>query len=324
MKAAFYTKAKSGKILELTDVEQPIPDDKEVVIRVRAASVNPLDWRMKTKRPGVDVAGEIIAVGQGVTQFKAGDAVFGAGNGTFAEYARASANKLALKPERVTFEQAAAVPIAGLTALQALRDKGHIQPQQKILINGASGGIGTFAVQIAKTFGGNVTGVCSTRNVELVRSLGADRIIDYTREDFTDDNHRYDLILDNVGNRTLSAMKRVLNPHGKCVMAGAPKKMSAVFTRIVKAFVWSQFLRQQFRFFIANINHNDLTLLCELIQAGKVSPRIDKRYSLVQTADAHRVRGARARSRESPDRGRIVFRNRPFHENFAVWSVELS
>jgi NADPH:quinone reductase-like Zn-dependent oxidoreductase len=286
MKAAFYTKAKSGKMLEIKDLEQPVPKDKEVVLRVRAASVNPLDWRMKAQRPGVDVAGEIVAVGRAVTQFKPGDAVFGVGNGTFAEYACAPEAKLALKPESVSFEQAAAVPVAGLTALQALRDKGHVQPQQKLLINGAAGGIGTFAVQIAKAFGANVTGVCSTKNVELVRSLGTDRVIDYTREDFTERSERYDLILDNVGNRTLSAMKRVLNPHGKCVMAGAPKKLSAVFTRILKAFAWSPFLRQKFKFFIANINRDDLTLFCDLIRAGKVSPIIDRRYSLTQTADA--------------------------------------
>ena len=286
MKAACYTKAKLGKILEIKDLEQPLPNDKEVVLRVRAASVNPLDWRMKAKRPGVDVAGEVVAVGQAVTQFRVGDAVFGGGYGTFAEFACAREDKLALKPESVSFEQAAAVPIAGLTALQGLRDKGHVQPQQKVLINGAAGGIGTFAVQIAKSFGAHVTGVCSTKNVQLVRSLGADRIIDYTREDFTESSERYDLILDNVGNRTLSAMKRVLNLRGKCVMAGAPKKLPAVLIRILKAFAWSRVLQQEFRFFIANINRDDLTTFGELIQAGKVSPVIDRRYSLTQTAEA--------------------------------------
>lgn len=286
MKAAVYTKAKSRKILEIKELDQPIPKDKEVVLKVRAASVNPLDWRMKTQRPGVDVAGEIVTIGRAVTLFKPGDAVFGVGHGTFAEYACAPEGKLARKPESVSFEQLAAVPIAGLTALQALRDKAHLRPQQKILINGAAGGVGTFAVQIAKSFGANVTGVCSTRNVELVRSLGADRVIDYTREDFTEDSERYDLILDNVGNRTLSSMRRVLTPDGKCVMAGAPKKLSAVFTRILKAFVWSPFLRQKFKFFIANVNSDDLTLLCDLIRGGKVTPVIDRRFPLTQTADA--------------------------------------
>lgn len=204
---------------------------------------------------------------------KPGDAVFGVGRGTFAEYACALEDKLARKPETASFEQMAAVPVAGLTAFQALRDKGQLQPQQKILINGAAGGIGTFAVQIAKSFGANVTGVCSTRNVELVRSLGADRVVDYAREDFTEGSERYDLILDNVGNRTLSSMKRVLTPHGKCVIAGAPKELSAVFTRTLKAFAWSPFLRQKFKFFIANINRDDLTLFCELMKTEKYPRR---------------------------------------------------
>jgi NADPH:quinone reductase-like Zn-dependent oxidoreductase len=241
---------------------------------------------MKTERPGVDVAGEVVAVGRTVTQFKLGDAVFGAGRGAFAEYVCAREAKLALKPEGVSFEQAAAVPIAGLTALQALRDKGQLQPGQKVLINGAAGGIGTFAVQITKSFGANVTGVCSTKNVELVRSLGADRVIDYTREDFTQDSERYDLLLDNVGNRTLSAMKRVLSPNGKCVMAGAPKELWAVFTRLLKTLAWWLFLRQRFQFFIANITPDDLTTLCGLIKDGKLTPVIDRRYPLTQAADA--------------------------------------
>lgn len=286
MKAAVYTRAKSGKVLELKNLEQPTPKDNEVVLRVRAASVNPLDWRVKDKRPGVDVAGEIVAIGGSVTRFKPGDAVFGGGKGAFAEYACASAAKLAPKPESVSFEQAAAVPIAGLTALQALRDKGHLQPGQKVLINGAGGGIGTFAVQIAKSFGANVTGVCSTRNVEFVRSLGADRVIDYTREDFTHDNERYDLLLDNVGNRPLWAMKRVLKPNGKCVMTGAPKELWRALVRVLKGFLWPPFLRQKFKFLVANINREDLTTFGELIKARKVIPMIDRRYPLTQTADA--------------------------------------
>jgi NADPH:quinone reductase-like Zn-dependent oxidoreductase len=221
-----------------------------------------------------------------VTQFKLGDAVFGLCKGAFAEYACALEAKLVRKPESLSFDQAAAVPVAGLTALQGLRDKGHLQPGQKVLINGAAGGIGTFAVQIAKSFGANVTGVCSTKNVELVRSLGADRIIDYTCDDFTQDSERYDLLLDNVGNRTLSAMRRVLGPNGKCVMAGAPKELWAVLTRLLKAFAWSQFIRQKFKFFIAKMNRDDLTTLCELIKAGKLIPEIDRRYPLDETADA--------------------------------------
>ncbi|MGO9561021.1 MAG: NAD(P)-dependent alcohol dehydrogenase [Candidatus Korobacteraceae bacterium] len=286
MKAAVYTKGKSGKVLEIRDLEQPVPKDNEILVRVRAASVNPLDWRMKTERPGVDVAGEIVAVGRMVAQFRPGDVVFGVGKGAFAEYVCASEAKLAPKPEGVTFEQAASVPIAGLTALQALRDRGHLQPGQKVLINGAAGGIGTFAVQIAKSFGANVTGVCSTKNVDLVRSLGADRVIDYTREDFTQDSRRYDLLLDNVGNRSLFSMRRVLSPNGKCVMTGAPKEMWKVLTRLLKAFAWPPFLRQKFRFFVANINRDDLTTFGELIKAGKVTSVIDRRYPLAQTADA--------------------------------------
>lgn len=269
----------------MKDLEQPVPQDNEVVLRVRAASVNPLDWRMKTERPGVDVAGEIVAVGRMVTQFRPGDAVFGAGKGSFAEYVCAAEAKLARKPESVSFEQAASVPIAGLTALQALRDKGRLQPGQKVLINGAAGGIGTFAVQIAKSFGANVTGVCSTKNVELVRSLGADRVIDYTREDFTQGGS-YDLLLDNVGNRTLLSMRRVLSPHGKCVMTGAPREMWKALARLLKASAWPPFLRQKFQFLIANINQDDLTTFGELIKGGKVTPVIDRCYPLTQTADA--------------------------------------
>lgn len=286
MKAAIYSKGELGKVLEITDLEQPVPKDNEVLLRVRAASVNPLDWRMKSPRPGVDVAGEVVAVGRGVTQFKPGDAVFGAGTGTFAEYARAAEIKLAAKPESVTFEQAAVMPIAGLTALQGLRDKGGLQPGEKVLINGAAGGIGTFAVQIAKSFGADVTGVCSTKNIELVRSLGADRVIDYTREDFTEDSQRYDLLLDNVGNRTLSDMKRVLKPNGKCIMAGAPKTLSAVFARIFEAFARSLFLRQKFTFFVAKIKKDDLTTLCELTKAEKLTPVIDRQYPLADTSAA--------------------------------------
>jgi NADPH:quinone reductase-like Zn-dependent oxidoreductase len=286
MKAAVYTKTKSGKVLEMKDLEQPVPKNNEVVIRVRAASVNPLDWRMKSQRPGVDVAGQVVAIGGRVTQFKPGDAVFGTCKGAFAEYACAPEATFVPKPESVSFEQAAAVPIAGLTALQGLRDRGHLEPGQRVLINGAAGGIGTFAVQIAKSFGANVTGVCSTKNVELVRSLGADRVIDYTRDDFTRESQSYDLLLDNVGNRTLSAMRRVLSPNGTCVMAGAPKELRAVLARLFKAFVCSLFSRQKFTFFIAKMNRDDLMTLCGLIEAGKVAPVIDRRYLLSETADA--------------------------------------
>lgn len=300
MKAAVYRRTKAGKVLEIRDLDQPLPNQNEVVLRVRAASVNPLDWRIKAEHPGVDVAGEIAGIGKNVTQFKLGDAVFGAAKGSFAEYACARESKLARKPDDVSFERAASVPIAGLTALQALRDKGHLETDQKLLINGAAGGVGTFAVQIAKSFGARVTGVCGTKNVQLVRSLGADRVIDYTREDFTQDQERYDLLLDNVGNRTLSAMKCVLRPNGKCVVVGAPKKMSAVFPWIIKIFARSLFLRENFRFMIANVNRDDLTSFGRLITAGKVTPVIERRYPLNKAADAM------AYAEEGHTRGKVV------------------
>lgn len=286
MKAAVYTKGESGKVLKIEDLEQPVPKDDEVLLRVRAAAVNPLDWRLKSRRPGVDVAGEIVAVGRRVAQFKPGDAVFGVCRGAFAEYACARQSTLVLKPEGLRFDQAAAVPIAGLTALQGLRDKGRVQAGQKVLINGAAGGIGTFAVQIAKSLGANVTGVCSTQNVELVRSLGADRVIDYTREDFTEHSERYELLLDNVGNRSLSAMRRVLGPNGKCVMAGAPKTMGKVLTRLLQALALSPLSKRKVLFFVAKLNRNDLMALCELITGGKITPAIDRRYSLPEIAEA--------------------------------------
>jgi NADPH:quinone reductase-like Zn-dependent oxidoreductase len=286
MKAAVYTKMKSGKLLQIIDVDTPVPKDNEVLIKIRAASVNPLDWRMKNRRPGVDVAGEVVATGKSVHQFKAGDAVFGVCRGAFAEYACASEIALASKPDNVTFEQAACVPVAGLTALQGLRDKGRLRAGQKVLINGAAGGVGTFAVQIAKAMGAEVTGVCSAGNVELVRSLGADVIIDYTLEDFTQTGRHYDLLLDNVGNRTFSALRGVMNPRGRCVLVGAPKQLAAALSRIAKAYVRPPFLPQKFTFFIAKIKKEDLAVLRELMVTGKVTPVIDRRYQLHGAADA--------------------------------------
>ncbi len=247
MKAIVYRNYGSPDVLRLEEIEKPTAGDDEILIKVRAAAVNPLDLlfrgtsymvrmitglrKPKDTRLGVDVAGQVEAVGRNVTQFKPGDAVFGTCKGAFAEYVCAPESALVVKPDNVTFEQAASVPIAALTALQGLRlgglglgglgDKGHIQPGQKVLINGASGGVGTFAVQIAKSFGADVTGVCSTRNVEMVRSIGAKQVIDYTREDFTKSGQRYDLILDCVGNHSLLAHRRALNPNGVCVVAGA-------------------------------------------------------------------------------------------------------
>jgi len=286
MKAAVYTKTKSGKVLQIQDVETPVPKNDEVLMEVRAASVNPLDWRLKSRRPGVDVAGAVIAVGKRVRQFRPGDAVFGTCRGAFAGYACASEATVILKPDNLTFEQAACIPIAGLTALQGLRDQGRLQPGQKVLINGAAGGIGTFAVQIAKSLGAEVTGVCSTRNVEMVRSLGADQVIDYTKEDFTLNRRHYDLLLDNVGNHSLSEFRRVMASHGRCVLAGAPKKLWPMIPRVLKAFAWSPFLPQKFTFFIAKMKKDNLAALCELIKTGNVTPVIDQRYQLSDLADA--------------------------------------
>src|SRR5438874_1068195 len=246
----------------------------------------------KETRIGHDVTGQVEAVGRNVTQFKAGDAVFGACKGAFAEYVCASESALVLKPDNVTFEQAASVPIATLTALQGLRfgglgDKGQTRPKPNVLINGASGGVGTFAVQIAKSFGADVSGVCSTRNVEMVRSIGADQVIDYTRENFTKSRQHYDLILDCVGNHSLSAHRRVLNRDGVCVVAGA-KGLWDFLTRALIAPVLSRFVSQKFVTFIAKLNKEDLAVMRELMEAGKVTPFIDRRYKLSEVPEAMR------------------------------------
>ena len=286
MKAAIHTKRSSGKVLELVDIDPPVPKPGEVLIKVRAASVNPLDWRLKSHRPGVDVAGEVACVGSRVTRFKPGDAVFGLGKGTFAEYALARESRLAAKPDSVSFEEAASMPIAGLTALQGLRDRGKLAPGQKLLINGASGGIGTFAVQIAKALGAEVTGVCSTRNVEMVRSLGADFVVDYTHEDFAQGTKRYDLILDNAASRTLSDFRRILTPSGRCVLAGAPKQGGEILSRTLDALVRLCVLRQKFVFFIALPRPKDLESLGTLVQTGKMHPVIDRQYPLSEAGAA--------------------------------------
>jgi NADPH:quinone reductase-like Zn-dependent oxidoreductase len=323
MKAIVYHRYGSPDVLACEDVEKPIAGDDGVLMKVRAASVNPLDeglikggGRMvnglrkpKITRLGVDVAGQVEAVGRNVTQFKAGDEVFGAcirdaqdsalrvwiPQGAFAEYACAPESALVMKPENVTFEQAASAPVAAFTALQGLRDKGQIQPGQKVLINGAAGGVGTFAVQIARWFGAEVTGVCSTRNVDMVRSIGADRVIDYSREDFTKSGRRYDLIFDCVGNHSLSACRRVLNPMGKCIMVGdrIGRGMAGILTRLIMAVVWSRFVSQKFVTFLARPSKNDLTIMHQLMKAGKVTPVIDKRYRLSEVPEAIRYLGSR-------------------------------
>jgi NADPH:quinone reductase-like Zn-dependent oxidoreductase len=311
MKAVVYTDYGSPDVLEIRDIKRPVPNDDQVLIRVRAASINPLDWhyiegtpyimrafgvglrKPKDPRLGVDMAGEVEAIGKNVTQFKPGDEVFGGRNGAFAEYVCARADRaIALKPSNITFEQAASVPIAAITALQGLRDKGHISPGQRVLINGASGGVGTFAVQIAKSWGAEVTGVCSTRNLDLVRSLGADHVIDYTKEDFTKGEQRYDVILDNVGTQPLSGFKRALVPNGICVMigGGGPNDGGLIgpMARPIKALFLSPFMTQKMGMMMAELNKKDLNVLGDLMQSGKVKPVIDRTYPLSQIADAIR------------------------------------
>jgi NADPH:quinone reductase-like Zn-dependent oxidoreductase len=312
MKAIIHCEYGSPDVLKLEDVEKPVPNDDQLLVKVRAASVNPLDltihgpWlirpilgmrKPKDTRLGVDYAGTVEAVGKNPAaagQFKPGDEVFGGRNGALAEYVCVLADRaVALKPANMTFEQAASVPVAAITALQGLRDKGKIQPGQKVLINGASGGVGTFAVQIAKSFGTEVTGVCSTRNVDLVRSIGADHVIDYTKEDFTKTDQRYDLIFDLVGNHSFSERRRILNPNGICVMAGIGGAgwHDGFATRLLgelNAYVRSRFVSQKFIAYIAQFNKKDMMVLADLMQAGKVTPVIDRTYKLNETRDALR------------------------------------
>ena len=307
MKAIVYYNYGPPDVLKCEEIEKPTLADDEVLIKVRAASVNPIDRffrgrpylmrimtglrKPKYTRLGVDVAGQVEAVGRNVTEFKPGDEVFGACRGAFAEYACAPKSKLALKPDNVTFEQAAAVPVAGLTALQGLRDKGKIQTVQKVLINGAAGGVGTFAVQIAKSFGADVTAVCSTRNMDMVRSIGADPTIDYSREDFTKGTQRYDLIFDLVANHSLLACRRVMNPTGIYIAAGIislGESMIRILAHMIATIVLPRFVSQNFVTFIAKINQADLTVMRELMATGKVTPVIDKRYSLSEVHEAVR------------------------------------
>jgi len=310
MKAAVYTQyGPPDVVVQITDVEKPVPQDGEVLLKVRAAGVNPLDSHLMKggpyiirkllglrkpiiKRPGVDVAGQVEAIGKNVTQFKPGDTAFGMCRGAFAEYLCAPESAFVIKPDNISFEQAAAVPVAALTALQGLRDKGHIQAGQKVLINGAAGGVGTFAVQIAKSFGAHVTAVCSTRNVDMVLSIGADQVIDYTQQDFTEANRGecYDIIFDSVGNHSLSACRRLLNPKGINLMVGvlSGRGIISLLARLITALVWSWFISQKFVFFVAKLNKQDLTLLSELMATGRVTPIIDRCYTLHQVPEALR------------------------------------
>jgi len=296
--------------LELRDIEKPTPADNDVLVRVRAASINPVDGHMmrggwigrpfsgmrkpKNIRFGTDFAGVVEGVGKNVTDFKPGDEVFGARNGAVAEYICVKADRaVVMKPSNVTFEQAGSVAVAGLTALQGLRDKGHIQSEQKVLINGASGGVGTFAVQIAKAFGADVTAVCSTRNVDLVKSIGADHVIDYTKEDFTKTDQRYDLLYDLVGNHSFSERRKLLTPNGICVLAGIggagahPETLGRIGRNFWNAFL-SNFSKQKFPFYIAKLTKDDLNVMRDLMQSGKVSPVLDRTYKVSETQAALR------------------------------------
>jgi NADPH:quinone reductase-like Zn-dependent oxidoreductase len=299
--------------LKLQEIEKPSPADDQLLVRVHAASVNPLDWHFiegtpyigrflfgmgarkpKDTRLGVDFAGIVESTGRSVTKFKPGDEVFGGRTGSFADYVCVRESRaVALKPANISFEQAASVPIAAITALQALRDKGHLQAGQNVLINGASGGVGTFAVQLAKSYGAHVTGVCSTRNLDLVRSLGAEQVIDYTKQNFSNMGQRYDLILDNVGTQPLSQFRKALTPNGICVLigGGGPNdgRWLGPITRPLKAMLLSPFVSQKFGMLLAELNHDDLAYLADLMQSGKVRPVIDRTYkSLREIPDAIR------------------------------------
>jgi NADPH:quinone reductase-like Zn-dependent oxidoreductase len=310
MKAIRYDRYSPPDVLELRDVGMPALGGDEVLVRVRAASVNPLDWHFVRGTPhlvrmvaglsrprasasglGADMAGSVEAAGKDVTEFRPGDEVFGGleGRGTLAEYISIRQDAVVLKkPANLTFEQAAAVPVAAFTALQALRDKGQVQPGQRVLVNGASGGVVTFAVQLAKAFGAEVTGVCSTANMEMVASIGADQVVDYTREDFTRAGRRYDLLVDIAGNRTLSQTRRVLVPKGVLVAVGGPNKGRWIgpLGRSVRMALLSPAVSERMVFFLAHQNKGDLAVLRELVEAGKVTPVIDRTYPLSEVAEA--------------------------------------
>ncbi len=304
MKAIVYTKYGPPDVLQLKEVAKPVPKDNQVLVKVHAASVNALDWRRFTSTSilgrfldgvllkaintvlGVDIVGRVEAVGGAVKQFQPGDEVFGDCTGAFAEYACADENKLALKPANLSFEAAAAVPVAAVTALQGLRDKGQIQPGQQVLINGASGGVGTFAVQIAKSFGAEVTAVCSTRNLDMARSLGADHVIDYTQENFSRNGRRYDLIIAVNGNHPIQDYRRALSPSGIAVVLGG--SLAQFFQGVLLGPLVSRIGSKKVRSFIARINQKDLVFIKELLEAGKVVPVIDRCYPLRETAEAIR------------------------------------
>jgi NADPH:quinone reductase-like Zn-dependent oxidoreductase len=309
MRAIVYSEFGGPEILRLVDIPMPVPKDNEILIRVGATALNPADWHLargipfplrmmqgglrrpaSPRRLGLEVAGTVEAAGRSVSEWTAGDCVFGGCEGSVAEYVTVSADRVVRKPERLTFEQVAGVSVAGLTALQALRDKAEVQRGQKVLINGAAGGIGTFAVQIAKMFGAEVTGVQSTRNLSLVRSLGADHVIDYTRQDFTQGTERYDVIFDNVVNRPLSDLRRVLKPGGTLLPNGGGSTPAEAMriSRILRTLMLKPFINQKITFFVTRPNRSDLQMLADLMQAGTISHVIDRCYLLNETPEAMR------------------------------------
>ena len=320
MKAAVYRRFGPPDVLGIEEVDKPAVGDDDVLVRVRATSVNPADWhaltgtpliarpafglrRPKDERLGNDFAGTVESTGKNVTRFRAGDEVFGATSQSFAEYVSVPQDRgIVSKPENVGIEEAASVGVAGVTALQALRHHGRLQPGQRVLINGASGGVGTFAVQIAKALGANVTAVCSTRNVELVRSLGADRVVDYTKEDFARDGEPYDLMVDIAGSRRWSDCRRVLKPAATLVMVGAPKGNALLgpVSKLITTRLSSLGAKQRLVFFIARITTEDLEFLRDLMAEGKLKPVIDRRYDLSQIGEAFRYLG------EGHARGKIA------------------
>jgi NADPH:quinone reductase-like Zn-dependent oxidoreductase len=308
----------SPDVLHLADIDKPLPGDDDLLVRVHAAAVDPGVWHLMTGRPylmrimgfgfrapknrvrGMDVAGRVEAVGGNVTRFQPGDEVFGTCDGSFAEYACGRADRFAPKPANLTFEQAAAVPVSACTALQGLRDKARVQPGQKVLIVGAAGGVGTFAVQLAKAFGAEVTGVCSTTKADLVRSIGADNVIDYTRDDFADGTHHYDLVLDTAGNRRLSQLRRALTPGGTLVIIGGEGegRWFGGADRQLRALMLSPFVGQKLYGLFSTQRTADLQFLAELIEAGKVTPIIDRTYPLGEVSDAIRyLEGSHARGK---------------------------
>lgn len=310
MKAIMQTRYGSPDVLRLEEIEQPVPGDDEVLVRVRAAAINIGDWHLlrgvpyvmrlglglrkpRRETPGRDIAGQVEAVGRNVEHVRPGDEVFGWGSGAFAEYVCTSASNVLPKPSNLTLEQAAAVGDSAFTALAAVRDQGKVQPGQRVLINGASGGVGTFAVQIAKSLGAHVTAVCGPRNVDMVRSLGADQVIDYEREDFAQAHDLYDVMLDLVGNRSLSECRRVLTPRGTYVIVGVRDLGRWLgLSRQTKALLLSPFVRQRMRVFVVKHTREDLGVLKELVEAGQVAPVIERRYELRDVPDALRHQGA--------------------------------